>query len=120
MDKFVKFSYIKRFPLPSYECELDNNNEKRKFIKDIYAEGEIMNQKEMVILIKETSIKYVSILYKFKENNTYIWYIITEDNYVWICNNDGFWKDMMIHIGRRDLTDVSDDKKKEKEIAMIM
>ena len=35
MNKFVKFSYIKRFPLPSYECEWDEN-EKRKFIKDIY------------------------------------------------------------------------------------
>ena len=116
MDKFVKFSYIKRFPLPSYECEWDKN-EKRKFIKDIYEENEIMNQKEMVILIKETSIKYVSILYKFKKNNTYIWYIVTEDNYVWICNNAGFWNDMMIHIGR---TDLLDDKKKEEEIAIIM
>lgn len=117
MDKFVKFSYIKRFPLPSTECEWDDT-EKRKFIKDIYEEDEIMNEKEMVILIKETSIKYVSILYKFKKNNTYIWYIVTEDNYVWICNNADFWKDMMIHIGCTDLC-VLDDKKKE-EIAIIM
>lgn len=118
MDKFVKFTYIKRFPFPLYECEWDEN-EKRKFIKDIYKENEIMNQKEMIILIKETSIKYVSSLYKFNTNNTYIWYIVTEDNYVWICNNVDFWKGMIKHIGCTDLY-VLDDKKKEEEIAIII